>query len=94
MRSNNPVTGEAIAQEATQSKIVNSIDLNILMHVNIILVPLTVIIYYIFVRFVNNKAMKEQKISIIDSRKGSEHNAEVAESILDGSYLEIDMNDL
>jgi hypothetical protein len=27
MRSNNPVTGEAIAQEATQSKIVNSIDL-------------------------------------------------------------------
>lgn len=75
-------------------KIVNSIDLNILMYVNIILVPLTVIIYYIFVRFVNNKAMKEQKISIIDSRKGSEHNAEVAESILDGSYLEIDMNDL
>lgn len=75
-------------------KIVNSLDLNILMHVNIVLVPLTVSIYYIFVKFIDNKAIKEQKNSIIDSRKGSEHNADVAESILDGSYLNIEMKDL
>lgn len=75
-------------------KIVNVLDLNILMHVNLILVPITLVFYYLFINVINKKAEKQQRTAIIEARKGSEHNADVAESILDGSYLHIDMNDI
>lgn len=69
-------------------------DLNKLLEVNLYLVPINLIIYYVFTRSIDKKSAKIQKTAIIESRKNSEHNADVAESILNGDYLDVDLKNI
>lgn len=48
------------------------------------------VMYVLFTKFVENGARKEQKTAIIESRKGSEHNADVAENIMSGKLHEFE----
>lgn len=46
--------------------------------------------YVLFVRNIGKKAIKQQRISIIESRVGSEHNAEVADQMLSGKIADFE----
>lgn len=46
---------------------------------------ITFLIYLIFIVLINLKAIKLQKIAIIESRRNSEYNADVAEQLLNGT---------
>lgn len=75
-------------------KLISYFDLSKLLEINLYLVPINLALYFLFVRIIDNKSAKIQKIAIIESRKNSEHNADVAESLLDGTYLDIDMKNI
>jgi hypothetical protein len=42
-------------------------------------------IYFTITKMVSKKAIKEQRRSVIEARSGSEHNADVAGAILNGT---------
>lgn len=54
----------------------------------VLVVVLYLILYYLFIFKINRTAKKEQRISVIESKSSSEHNADVASQIMDGTIDE------
>jgi len=72
------------------TKLTKHFDLHVYGVSLIITSVIAMIVYSIFTIVIGSKAKVLQKASIIESRAGSEHNAEVAEKILDGSLYDFE----
>jgi hypothetical protein len=75
-------------------KFISYFDLSRLIEINIYFVPINLSLYMLFIKIIDKKAEIIQKTAIIESRKNSEHNADVAEALLNGSYLDIDIKNI